>query len=262
MSAPAPSRPEARVRLLGACRPTVLFVAAFALNSTPHEVTHAIVAYLLGFPATIFQLWATPETAGATPRQLAAIAAAGPLFSLALGLVSWASYGWRFRARRSGLIWLMLAIAGTYFFLGPLAGSALGGDFHRAFRLLSVPRLILFVFSVLGFVALPLFMFFSGRELVRWAPRSNCAAAVLSTTVAPWLLGTLLLFAVYYPLPQILVGPTASGSLFWIFAVAGAAWGYSRIKLFDEVSWSRWDLVIVVLAVVMVRIFALGIRLG
>src|ERR1700730_10391421 len=31
-----------------ACRPTLLFVAAYALSITPHEAVHALTSYLLG----------------------------------------------------------------------------------------------------------------------------------------------------------------------------------------------------------------------
>jgi hypothetical protein len=110
-----------------ACRPTLLFVVAFALSITPHEAVHAITSYLLGFSSTLFQMWVNPDPAGATPRQLATIAAAGPIFSLAVGAVCWLFYWRLFRRRPSGLLFLMLAIVGIYSFLGPLAGSAMGG---------------------------------------------------------------------------------------------------------------------------------------
>jgi membrane-associated protease RseP (regulator of RpoE activity) len=51
-----------------AVRPTLLFVAAFALNITPHEVVHALVAYLLGFSSTLFQMWANPDAASRRQR--------------------------------------------------------------------------------------------------------------------------------------------------------------------------------------------------
>ena len=74
------------------CRPTLLFVVAFALNVTPHEIVHAITSYLLGFNSTVFQMWVDPDSAEATPRQLAIIAVSGPLFSLAVGAVCWMLY--------------------------------------------------------------------------------------------------------------------------------------------------------------------------
>jgi hypothetical protein len=75
-----------------ACRPTLLFVAAYALSITPHEAVHAITSYVLGFGSTLFQMWVDPDPASATPRQLAVIAAAGPVFSLAVGATCWLLY--------------------------------------------------------------------------------------------------------------------------------------------------------------------------
>jgi len=70
-----------------AFRPTLLFMTAFALNVTPHEAAHEVAGYMLGFNSTLYQMWVNPDAAAATPRQLIAIAVAGPLFSLTMGLV-------------------------------------------------------------------------------------------------------------------------------------------------------------------------------
>jgi len=167
--------PSAGSTWVAAWRPTFLFVAAFAVNSTPHEFAHAVTAYLLGFSSTVFQMWVDPNTAGATPGQLAAIAAAGPIFSLTLGVFGWTLYRWRFRQRPSGLIFLMLAIVGIYAFLGPMSVAALGGDFNRTLTFLNWPKTAVIVVSGAGLVALPTFMFFMGRELVWWAPLVSVA---------------------------------------------------------------------------------------
>ncbi len=107
------------------CRPTLLFVVAFALNVTPHEIVHAITSYLLGFNSTVFQMWLNPDSAEATPRQLAIIAVSGPLFSLAVGAVCWMLYQRRFRDRPSGLTFLMIAMVGMYSFSVPLSARLL-----------------------------------------------------------------------------------------------------------------------------------------
>ena len=52
-----------------ACRPTLLFVVAFVLNVTPHEIVHAITSYFLGFDSTVFQMWVNPDSAEASPIQ-------------------------------------------------------------------------------------------------------------------------------------------------------------------------------------------------
>ena len=123
-----------------ACRPTLLFVAAYALSVTPHEAVQALTGYLLGFNSTLFQMWVNPDLAGAMPRQLATVAAAGPVFSLTVGVTCWLLYQRRFRQKPAALMFLMLAIVGVNSFLGPLTGSALGGDFNLAFTVLDVPK--------------------------------------------------------------------------------------------------------------------------
>jgi drug/metabolite transporter (DMT)-like permease len=107
-----------------ACRPTLLFIAAYALSMTPHEAAHAFVAYLLGFSSTLFQLWVNPDAAQATTEQQALIAAAGPLFSVSVAAVCLMIYRKR-RHKPSGLAFLMLGTVGIYIFLGDNAGDGL-----------------------------------------------------------------------------------------------------------------------------------------
>src|ERR1700721_2682488 len=169
-----------------ACRPTLLFVAAYALSITPHEAVHALTSYLLGFSSTLFQMWVNPDPATATSRQLATIAIVGPVFSLAVGVTCWLLYQWRFRRKPAALMFLMLAMVGVYSFLGPLAGSALGGDFSLAFTFLDVPRAPRFGAAAFGCALLPWFMFFMGGKLVGWVPSTfGRAKAVGCTTGAP-----------------------------------------------------------------------------
>ena len=247
-----------------ACRPTILFLAAFALASTPHEAAHGLTTYLLGYSATIHHMWVDPDTPGATAKQLATIAAAGPVFSLALGIICWTLYWRRFREKASGLIFLMLAIVGIYTFLGPLAGSAMGGDFNRTLTFLNVPRSGQLAASVVGFVALPIFMFLMGRELVRWRPAAfGRFAAVASTTIAPWILGSVLTLVLYWPLPSMFIGPTLTGGMFWVFATVGAVLGYSRAKPAEHIpSLTKWDFVVLIVAVGVVRFFVHSVHLS
>jgi hypothetical protein len=245
------------------CRPTLLFVVAFALNVTPHEIVHAITSYLLGFNSTVFQMWVNPDSAEAAPRQLAVIAVSGPLFSLTVGAVCCVLYQRRFRDRPSGLAFLMIAMVGIYSFLGPLAGAALGGDFHTAFTFLHIPTPVDYLTSATGFILLPSFMFHMGKELLRWTPREfDRAKAVACTTLAPWLLGTLLLLLVYWPLPGFLIGSTLGGSAFWAFAVLGAALGFPTRRPAEAISsFTRSDLILTIVTLAMVRLLVNGIRL-
>jgi hypothetical protein len=246
-----------------AARPTLLFVAAFALNVTPHEAVHAGIAYLLGFNSTLFQMWVNPDAAEASAKQAAAIAVAGPIFSLVLGAITWLLYKWRYSGRPAGLIFLMLAVNGVYAFLGPLVGAAFGGDFNVALKSLGASQVIQAAASITGLVLLPTFMFFMGKELSLWAPPSyGRAKTVLCTTCAPWFIGTLLILLVYWPLPKFLIGPTLIGSVFWFFAALGAAFTFSKTRpVHSTLSMNGPDLAVMIFALIMVRMLVHGFRL-
>ena len=247
-----------------AVRPTLLFAVAFALTITPHEASHALASYLLGFSSTLFQMWVNPDAASATPMQLSTIAATGPIFSLAVGLISWLLYKKIYKPKPSGLFFLMMAMVGIYSFLGPVAGAAFGGDFNTALKFMTVSRTNQYALSAIGLVLLSVFMFFMGIELSWWAPHSfGRAKNVVCTTVAPWLLGPLLIILVYWPLPRFFIASTLSGSSFWAFAVVGAVFGFSKPRTAHLTpSLTRFDLIAAVVAVTMVRILVHGIRLA
>lgn len=247
-----------------ACRPTLLFVVAYALNVTPHEFVHALTSYSLGFNSTVFQMWVNPDSAQATASQLAIVAVSGSLFSLSVGVVCWLLYQRQFRESPSGLAFLMMAMVGIYSFLGPLAGAALGGDFHIALTFLHIPTTVAYLASAIGFLLLPAFMFCIGRELLRWAPRGfNRAESVGCVTLAPWLVGTSVLLLLYWPLPRFLVGSTIGGSVFWVFAVLGAAIGFPTKSRAETVSsLTRADIILSAIALTIVRLLVHGIRLA
>jgi hypothetical protein len=245
-------------------RPTLVFVAAYALCISPHEAMHALVAYALGFNARLFQMWVDPEASTASATAVAAIAAAGPLFSLIEGLICLFLYRRMEGTAPSRLVLLMIALVGIYSFLGPLAAAALGGDFHVALNAVSIPHSIQTVLTVIGFIALPCWMFYMGRELIRFAPSgSSRVAAISATTLAPWFLGVVLIILLYWPLPKFLIGSTITGSAFWLFAVIGAWAAFGRAPPnAPSIGFSRADLIALVAAILLVRGLALGIHLA
>lgn len=256
---------EGTVRFIGvAVRPTLLFMAAFALNVTPHEAAHAITSHMLGFSSTLYQMWVNPDVATATSRQAIAIAIAGPVFSLAVGLISWLLYRQRFSRRRSGLLFLMLAINGFYLFLGPVAAATLGGDFNVALRFAGASKLLMNVISASGLLMLPAMMYFMGKELSSWAPTwFSRTKVVFCTTVGPWLIGTILITLIYLPLPSFLIAPNCLGSVFWIFAVIGAIVADRTILAPRPVcSLTRVDFMVTAAAFLMVRLLVHGVRLA
>jgi len=259
------ARRTGTMRTLGiAARPTLLFAVAYALNTTPHEAVHALTAYVLGFNSIIYQMWVNPEPAQATPQQLATIAASGPIFSLTAGALCLLIYAWRFRKRPSGLLFILLALVGVDCFLGPMAGAQFGGDFRTVFELLGISARIGVTASAFGWILLALFMFLMGRELVGWVPRQiGRFNAVLSATAGPALAGPLLISILYWPLPRFFVGSTIAGSLFWIFALFGATTGIKRPHPERDLAAFTWvDASVSIAAIVMIRVFASGIRLA
>ncbi len=243
-----------------AVRPTLLFVTAFALNATPHEATHAATAYMLGFSSTLYQMWVNPDAAAATPRQLIAIALAGPIFSLTVGVISWLLYRWRYNRRPSGLLFLIFAVVAFYI---PLGGS-IGGDIHFALRIGGVSNLLMNAISIVAGLILSTMMYFMGKELYSWAPpRFSRSQGVLCTTVGPWLIGTVLMTLVYLPTPKFLILPNLIGSAFWAFAVIGASLSKRKTQTTRPIrSLTRADLIVTAAALLMVRLLVHGLRLA
>lgn len=151
----------------------------------------------VGFTSTVFHLWVTPDSANATPSEIVRIAAAGPTFSLVVGMICWTVY-----RRQHSLMFLMLSIMGIYTFLGPLVGGAFGGDANTILRLARMPSGVQYGVTVVVGVALSTFIF-SGRELLRSAPAGvGRVAAVMATVIATWLVGTALAVLLYLPAPS------------------------------------------------------------
>jgi hypothetical protein len=242
-----------------AVRPTLLFMTGFALNASPHEATHAVTAYMLGFSSTLYQMWVNPDAAAATPRQLIAIAVAGPIFSLTLGLISFVLYRWRYSRRPSGLLFLMLAIIAFYI---PLGGSIFG-DIHLALRFGGASKLLMNAISIVAVLMLSTMMYFMGKELCSWAPPwFSRGRAVLCTTVGPWLIGHVLITLVYLPLPKFLIAPNLVGSVFWVFAVIGAIRADRTMPAARPIcSLTRADLIVTAATFLMVRFLVYGVRL-
>jgi hypothetical protein len=243
-----------------AIRPTLLFMTAFALNATPHEATHAATAYMLGFSSTLYQMWVNPDAAAATARQSIAIAVAGPIFSLTVGLISWLLYRRHYSHKPIGLLLLMFAIIAFYI---PLGGS-IGGDIHLALQFAGAPKLLMNAISIVAVLILSTMMYFMGKELASWAPPwFSRSKAVLCTTVGPWLIGHVLITLVYLPLPRFLIAPNLVGSIFWVFAVIGAIRVDRTMPAARPIrSLTRADLIVTAAAFLMVRLLVRGVRLA
>ncbi len=210
----------------GALVATALYTAAFLLTITLHELGHAVVSKLLGGQPVLYNTHVESRAEPLPGGTELAIALAGPLSSLVQGVLVLA-LGWRSRATgNAALFWLYAGLFGLINFLGyVLTGPFVSyGDIGRAEVLAHVPlwgSVALAVAAAMGVhksveATAPLFLRF-GPGLAR-QPRGRLMMALIAL---PWLLGSVLITALSWPLPTFLslIYPPLSSM------VLGAAWG-------------------------------------
>ena len=73
-------------------RPILWFTTASTIQVILHETAHALMAFALGVPNTVYQYWVDWPPGAATLRQEAIIRAWGPIFSLIAGFAFWLVY--------------------------------------------------------------------------------------------------------------------------------------------------------------------------
>ena len=243
-------------------RPTVLFVAAYAIVGALHEWAHAATAYLLGVPSTLFHFGVDVDRARATLNQQAAIGVAGPLFVFALGLGCWLAYR-KVRDSRIELPLLYLAMFGMGTLFGNLISASFVGDFSRAAQLFQLPMPVRYGLSIVGALLLCGLSFLVGTELRKWTPAAaGGVKAMIGVVAVPAILGTAVAVLVYLPLPSGMALARIGESSFWIFAAAGTLLSRKQpAQGARDFGLGRADLVILLLAVAMVRMVVGGIAL-
>ena len=248
---------------LPGARLVVLFFAAYSATCTLHELSHALTAYALGVPATLFHFFANIDREHVTQPQLAWIRAVGPVASLGFGLVFWL-VSRSLRGRPHELTFLYLAIFGVSFFLGNTFSIAFVGDFSRIAELLEIPQRVRYAIALTAAIALCAFNYFVGRELARWAPvDAGRGEAVTRLVVVPVVVGTALVLLAYIPMPGNFVMGWITPSVFWIFAAIGV-WRASNTSG-SLLAWGgpirKGDIVFALGAVITVRILTTGLHL-
>jgi hypothetical protein len=244
-------------------RPIVLFAATYLMISTLHELTHALTAYALRIPSTLFPTFVNIDPAHGTLNQRAVIGVAGPLLALGIGLFSWGAYI-RARDSRLGLPLLYLVMFGTGTFFGNLMSTAFVGDFSRLALTLQLPMPVRYSASFLGLVLLCGLSFFIGMELRRWAPEGVSAAeATIGMIALPAILGTAIVLIILLPMPMALAYGRILESSFWICAAVG-----TMVSRKDSVESKRdlalgWaDIGLLLIAALVVRLMVGGITLA
>jgi hypothetical protein len=206
-------------------RPILWFFTAALVTTMLHELAHALVAYSLDVPSTLYnysvELDLTPAQA-ADLETRAIISVAGPTICLLLGIIAWLAYR-RARDSAAALPLLYFALFGVGTFFGNLMSTAFVGDFSSAAVALQLPAGVRLAISLGGLAAVAAIHYWAGRELSAWIPADvGRAMGVIGIIVVPVLLGTALIIVVSQPMAGTTTGARIAESAFWLFAVAGA----------------------------------------
>jgi hypothetical protein len=243
-------------------RPIVWFTATWLWTTILHELTHACVARAMGVRSTLFHdfvdLSLTPSQAATGVR--AVIAAAGPLFCLALGLLA------LFAVRRVpgpelGLPFTYLTVFGIGTFFGNLMSTSFVGDFSFVAVALGLPMELRYAITGIGALCAAAIHFWGGRKLVQWAPaRAGRMAAMIGMIATPVVLGTAVVILASQPMIHAPAAARLAEAGLWIFAALGGLTVTVRSVLDPVRLRVRWaDGVAIVLAVLVFRLMSRGI---
>ena len=241
-------------------RPIVLFAAAYTIIGILHELLHALTAYVLRVPFTIFHLYVHLEPGDGDFNRVAVIRAAGPTFCLFLGLACWLAYK-KANGSRAALPLLYIAWFGVVTFFGNAMGTAAVGDFSSLAITFGLPMSVRYAVAVVGLLTICGLSFFMGSELRRWAPEGvSSVTAMIGMIVLPVVAGTLLALLIFMPMPWDWVLARLGESAFWIFAALGTFVSRKRSADSTRDLGLHWpDLALLLTAVVVARVMAIGI---
>ena len=250
---------------------TVAYVLAQTVVIVLHEGAHTVTGRLLGYGATQFtgQVRFTPEPTATSA--VVTIAMAGPLFSLASGLVAM----WFRPFRGHGLaqlLWIWAAFLSAeegfgYFFIAPIITT---GDTGTALAALAAPDWVGWACLVVGVAGL---VFLARQFAVRGARHTRDLYEMRAFCYYPWIIGTvsaILLAALYLALTAgtepdaafaILIGTATLG----VFAPMAMIWWdkVSPEKELLELRMPRAGLVaLALLVLVNVLVLTRGLQIG
>jgi hypothetical protein len=241
-------------------RPILWFAIAYTVNQILHELAHALTAYSLGIPSTLFHFFVDLDQGRATLREQAWFGIAGPVFSLAFGILCGLAYR-KSRGSAAELPLLYLSVFGLSIFFGNLISASFVGDFSKAAIALGLPRAVRYAASVTGALSLAVFLFWTGGKLRRWMPAdAGPVRGTFGIIVLPAWIGTALVILANQPMPGGFIGARAAEASFWIFAAAGALVKRESPRDGYESSPLRWlDVALFLLVVLIVRLMTRGI---
>jgi hypothetical protein len=242
-------------------RPTLLFVAGYVIATSLHELAHGLAALWLGLPSTLFHLYVNVDLTNATPYVQSVVRAAGPVFSLVLGVLCWFAH----RAVRGWwpeLPLFYVAVFGVASFLGNAFSVAFVGDFSNMATALDLSQNVRYAIAGVGGFLLIGFAFDIGRELREWAPEGvGALKATAAVVAAPAIVGTAAILLVYQPMDANALQARAAEGAFWLFAALGALVGSVRPPRAEGLEARRADWLFALVVVLALRVLVLGIPL-
>jgi hypothetical protein len=241
-------------------RPVILLAAGYMIVSTVHESAHALTAYVLNIPFTLFHFGGNVARERGTLMDYTTIGVAGPLCALIVGLICCFVYS-RNKGSRSALLLLYLATFGVGTFFGNLTSAAFVGDFSNAAVALRLPMPARYTASLIGFLLICVVHFLAGCELRRLSPAgSSRFRAMLVMVVVPVVAGTAIVAVSFLPTPSTLAFGRLAETSFWIFAAVGVLMSRKTASGDERTLHSSWaDVTILAVAIIAVRIMAIGI---
>ena len=243
-------------------RPVLWFVTASTLNVVLHEGAHFLTALALGLQPTLYQYWVYWDQENATAAQYAAVRAAGPTFSLIVGLCCWLADRTK-KQSAAGLPLLYLSAGGMAMFFGNLMSTVFAGDFSGLASWLQLPTTLGYAISAIGAAGTVAVMVWLGRQLRQWIPdTAGTALGLIGVVVAPIVLGTAIIILINQPVPPFLsfVSARLSEAGLGMFTLVGAVRPGAATAVRSFRLW--WiDGTIAIAAVLIVRILVFGITL-
>jgi hypothetical protein len=264
---PPPDDRGVQRRLLVAS--TTALVLAATVTVTLHEVAHAVAGMALGLVPTLHSNVVSYEPEP-TAAQAVVTAAAGPLFSLVLGLVVHLTT--RSAGRGTGrLFWMWAGLLPLQNFAGYLviAPFARAGDTGRVFSLLDAPTLVYVVAFLVGVVLTLLNSRLLAGQVTRYGRTPD---ELRHLVLFPWLLGTGIV--VVLTLVSAVLGSVGAADFPVIVAGAVATaifapmftFFYRRLRTpYEGLALGRalpWVVATAVLAVLVIAVLGPGLRLG
>ena len=241
-------------------RPLLLFVSAYAIDTSVHEAAHALAAYALGIPARLFHIYASVDLSSASIHDQAVVRAAGPIASLLFGALCWLGYR-AARGKWAELPLFYLAVFGIATFLGNVLSTATVGDFSNAAVAAGLSVATRRVISSVGWALLAAFAALVGQRLRAFAASDAIPRSAFDFVVLPAILGTAAVIVLYHPMPtNDSLARASEEAVFWLFA-ALAAHLFSRSAPRSDHPFDvrTGDWALTAAAVALVRVLALGI---